>query len=150
MTNLTTNPESRSLIAKSVRRLGDDESRMDKLMVAMWQRMSDLFGTPWQTNYGGVNDPTIKTWGRGLADFTEDQLARGIKACENWAERFPPNLPQFKQLCLTVNRKREQENAKYLLPRKRAGADSEAAQAAFDVARKLGLMNAEPQETGDE
>lgn len=42
-----------------------------------------------------------QTWKRALAEFTEDQIRRGLKHCVQWRGKYPPNLAEFTELCLT-------------------------------------------------
>ena len=44
----------------------------------------------------------FNAWQMALAQFTEDQIARGVKSCQDWTDSFPPTLAQFKKMCLTV------------------------------------------------
>lgn len=71
-------------------------------MVALWKKMRESFGGTWTREYGDIDGEAIWLWQRSLAMFTPNQLARGIKSAQEWTGRFPPNLPQFKDLCLTM------------------------------------------------
>jgi hypothetical protein len=59
--------------------------------------MSGIFGHAWTSAYGASDDN--ETWLEGLADMSPNDIKRGIAACLNWQERFPPTLPQFRALC---------------------------------------------------
>lgn len=71
-------------------------------MVAFWKRMREYFGANWIREYGDVDDEAIQAWQNALKDYGEDQIARGVKACQNWQSAFPPTLGAFLKLCLTV------------------------------------------------
>lgn len=71
-------------------------------MRLLWKRMRESFGQSWVREYGDANDDAIHTWRDSLADFNEQQIARGVKSASEWTDPFPPTLPQFKQMCLTV------------------------------------------------
>lgn len=75
-------------------------------MLAMWKRMREYFGQSWVREYGDATSDAFGSWSDALQGFTEDQLARGVKACQDWRGDFPPNLGQFKGLCLTVRNER--------------------------------------------
>lgn len=79
-------------------------------MVAMWKRMGEYFGQSWVREYGESNGEPIKAWTEALNGFSEAQIARGVKWCQTWTQPFPPNLGQFKNLCLTM-RQEELPNA---------------------------------------
>ena len=58
--------------------------------------MTETFGHAWTSSYG--IEPSA-AWVDGLADMTLDDVRRGLQAVRDWAERFPPTLPQFRELC---------------------------------------------------
>jgi len=37
------------------------------------------------------------TWARGLRDLTTEQLSRGLTACRDSADDWPPSLPQLRR-----------------------------------------------------
>ena len=76
--------------------------RRRRVLVAMWKRMRQYCGQSWTREYGDVNGETINAWMDALGIFTEDQIARGVKSCQDWTKDFPPTLGQFKKLCLTI------------------------------------------------
>jgi len=144
---LTEKPEKHS------RRLSElSDQGNHKLMIALWQRMSDLFGVSWETQYGDVDGTAIKSWSRALADFTTEQLGRGIRACENWQKNFPPTLPQFKELCLTVKHEKPNFTQRRMAAEKtsvmghlESSAKSEVAKR--EVERMRAIMDGEEVET---
>ncbi len=55
-----------------------------------------MFGHQWGSQQGASpND----TWVRGCADLTDKHLARGFSALLDRQSTWPPNLPEFRQLC---------------------------------------------------
>ena len=70
-------------------------------MVTLWQRMAEIFGNQWELNYGAVNQSAFRTWTEGLAAYSEQQIAQGVKQCSRWESGFLPNLGQFARLCLS-------------------------------------------------
>ena len=71
-------------------------------MVALWKRLREYLGLSWTREHGEIDGSDIDTWQDALADFSEAQIARGVKWCQSWDREWPPTLPQFKNLCLTV------------------------------------------------
>jgi len=76
--------------------------RRKAVMVALWKRLREYFGQGWVRSYGDVDGEAIKAWTDALASFTEAQIARGVRSCQDWRKDFPPTLGQFQELCLTV------------------------------------------------
>ena len=101
-------------------------------MVAMWHRLGALFGAAWESQYGTVKDGTMRAWLDALRAFNAEQIGRGIKGCEDWKKDFPPNLPQFKELCLTVKRDKPNFTERRIEQEKAATLKSLAAPAKGD------------------
>ena len=74
--------------------------RRKLVMVTLWQRMREMFGNVWELNYGTADGKSIETWAAGLADYSENQIRKGVKQRSKWDKPFPPNLGQFARLCL--------------------------------------------------
>jgi len=72
-------------------------------MLATWKVLRESVGQSWVREYGDVNGEAIRTWEHALRDFTDDQIARGVRACQSWTKSFPPTIGQFKEMCLTVH-----------------------------------------------
>lgn len=68
--------------------------------------MGHLYGYKWTGFYGDaavsddgdLTDAAI-TWGSGLAGLTGQQIANGLHACLDREDKWPPSLPEFRQLC---------------------------------------------------
>ena len=78
-----------------------------KLMAALWERMTHIYGHRWATSFGeaainrdGDLTDTAKTWATGLSGITPEQIATGLHACCNDASNEWPSLPMFKSKCL--------------------------------------------------
>jgi hypothetical protein len=69
------------------------------LLDKFWARMSEIYGHRWVSSYGAAPSDT---WARGLAGMTREQLARGLAACLKTGYEWPPTLPGFCKLCLTI------------------------------------------------
>lgn len=68
-------------------------------MRRLWRRMADVYGQRWASGYGDVTGPAFETWGRALADVAPEQVGRGIAACLDRPDPWPPSLPEFRALC---------------------------------------------------
>lgn len=68
-------------------------------------RFNAIYGQRWESSYGPPLDdnnkltPTAQTWAKALAELRLDDLSRGLHACLNRADGWPPTLPEFKALC---------------------------------------------------
>lgn len=75
----------------------------DRVIERLWERMGEIYGHRWPSSYG---DDALKgagrTWAKGLAGITPDQVADGISACMASAEPWPPTLPEFRGMCLGI------------------------------------------------
>jgi hypothetical protein len=75
----------------------------EKLVRLLWQRMAEIYGHRWVSSYGDdAGKSTGKTWARGLAGLQPEQIANGIEAALISAEPWPPTLPEFRAMCLSV------------------------------------------------
>lgn len=88
--------------AKSATHSLDSATRRRTVMIALWKRLREYLGLSWTREHGEIDGSDIDTWQDALAEFSEAQIARGVKWCQSWDRDFPPTLPQFKKLCLTV------------------------------------------------
>jgi hypothetical protein len=91
---------------------GKGKTLTPKLLIWMWERMGHIHGRKWTSEYGesAVVDrkltDTAITWGVGLKELTEDQIKEGLRKCinrlstKNNGEVWPPNLPEFKAMCI--------------------------------------------------
>lgn len=73
-------------------------------LVPLWQHMTGIYGHRWATSYG---HEVSETWVRGLADITNEELAKGLRGCLKRSESskragdddWPPTLGEFRILC---------------------------------------------------
>ena len=63
------------------------------------ERMTEVFGHRWTSQFPR---DALDTWAKGLADMDLHQIKRGVEACVAGALAWPPTLPEFRELCLTV------------------------------------------------
>lgn len=83
----------------------EQEQRAELVSVTLWQRLTEIFGPLFVNQFGDLDGPGRQTWKRGLAQYSEHQIRRGIDNCRSWVndsgKSYPPNLPEFSRLCLT-------------------------------------------------
>lgn len=58
--------------------------------------MSSIYGHKWVSAYGPQDDGT---WAVGLSGYTPEQIGRGLRACLDRNDPWPPSLPEFRALC---------------------------------------------------
>jgi len=63
----------------------------------LWLTMSKMYGHKWTSSYGDIDDGT---WYRGLSDLAPAQLGVGLSRCVTREDPWPPNLPEFRAMCL--------------------------------------------------
>ena len=77
-----------------------------RAIAALWSRFAHLYGLRFENCYGPALDesgrlrPIAATWAKALSGFTSDDLARGLRACLDRNDGWPPALPEFRALCL--------------------------------------------------
>jgi hypothetical protein len=75
----------------------------DRVIERLWERMGEIYGHRWPSSYG--DDPLTgagRTWAKGLAGLSAEQIGDGVSACMASAEPWPPTLPEFRALCLGI------------------------------------------------
>lgn len=76
-----------------------------RAIAALWARLTHIYGHRWETSYGpaltdaGELTPIAATWAKALTNFGPDDFGRGLKACLDRADGWPPTLPEFRTLC---------------------------------------------------
>jgi hypothetical protein len=58
--------------------------------------MGEMYGHQWASQQG---DEPNDTWCRGLDDLSAEQFAIGLRSLLKRAEKWPPNLVEFRHLC---------------------------------------------------
>ena len=71
-------------------------STNQKLVAQLWTRMAGLYGQQWT---GGHGDKDDGTWASGLTGLSGADFARGLRACVETGESWPPSLPKFRAWC---------------------------------------------------
>lgn len=83
------------------------EPLSDKIICHTWQRMLSIYGHKWSSHLGLADDGTglitdsAKTWQKGLAGVTLEQLKYGFDMLIFKNHDWPPSLPEFRKLCLS-------------------------------------------------
>jgi len=80
----------------------------------LWAKMTSIYGHRWVSAFGdspehgnesktpGAFTDVGKVWSQGLIGITGKQMAYGLRRALMSAEPFPPNLPEFRALCLGI------------------------------------------------
>lgn len=103
--NLSGSPQStvQSLItsntAYAAKDQPDERSMADNVMDRLNQRMAEIYGHRWTSAY---TRESLDTWAKGLGDMTVERIKCGVEACIAGAHAWPPTLPEFRDLCLTI------------------------------------------------
>lgn len=69
---------------------------MKKRALRVWDRMQEMFGNTFTTQYGHV---PLLTWTQAIDSLSDEQLFRGLRAVAMSGDTFPPTLPKFVALC---------------------------------------------------
>lgn len=81
-------------------------------MRRLWERMVAIYGHKWTSTHGVIPHDEItgsltvtgETWQQGLRGITGQQFGRGLEACITRNDEWPPTLPEFRAMCLSVPR----------------------------------------------
>jgi hypothetical protein len=65
-------------------------------MAKLWERMIEMYGHKFISSYGEVPSDT---WTRALAGCSPQGIAKGIRACFQRQDSWPPTLPEFVEMC---------------------------------------------------
>lgn len=63
----------------------------------LWRRMTAIYGHRWLSSYGPTD--ADDTWLRGLNGLSPSDLGKGLMACVESGDEWPPTLPAFRRLC---------------------------------------------------
>lgn len=75
----------------------------ESLIRRVWLRMTEIYGHKWTSAFGDdAMTGAGETWAKALRDLPPNQLATGIEACAVASDPWPPTLPQFRALCLSI------------------------------------------------
>lgn len=72
------------------------ETLTQRKALRVWDRMQEMFGNTFTTQYGHV---PLHTWSQAIGMMTDEQLLTGLKAVAMSGETFPPTLPKFIAMC---------------------------------------------------
>lgn len=69
----------------------------------LWVRMAEIYGHRWTSAYGdNPNEGAALTWAKGLAGISAKQVGDGLRACVSSSDPWPPTLPEFRGMCLSI------------------------------------------------
>lgn len=90
-----------AISSKASSELGEPQS--DAAIRRLWTCMADIYGHRWVSAYGENPQASAgKMWAKGLRGLSQQQLARGLEAAVVSADPWPPTLPAFRALCLSI------------------------------------------------
>jgi len=69
----------------------------ERHMEALWRRLEAIYGTKFSDQFGTA----IEVWFRTFQEkgIEADDIKRGIDACIDSGDQFPPSLPAFLRMC---------------------------------------------------
>lgn len=94
---LDANLPPQSEVEPSRKRHDLDSLAWDHPIREVWSRFSEIYGHQWASQQG---DEPNETWIEGLHDLSAEQFGIGLRALLGRTESWPPNLVEFRQLCL--------------------------------------------------
>jgi hypothetical protein len=62
--------------------------------------MGEIYGAAWVNQYGENGGSGWATWCKALAGMSINDIAAGVERLFDDLPRYPPNLPQFRDLCI--------------------------------------------------
>ena len=73
-------------------------------MVRLWERMTALYGSRWQIEYGPCTNgdrlaPIAQLWAEALADVDNSAIGTALRKLLDRDALNPPTLPEFLRLC---------------------------------------------------
>ena len=84
-----------------------EEVYPDRMMVKLWERMTQLYGSLWRERFGPATDrngkltETAETWRAALYNqkIQPAEVKVGLETCLTREIAFAPSLPEFLSLC---------------------------------------------------
>lgn len=65
--------------------------------------MQEIYGHKWSSRNGETPEKGCgETWAKALASLTAEQIGRGVEACINSGDPWPPELPPFRMRCFGI------------------------------------------------
>lgn len=74
----------------------------------VWDKMQDVFGSSWVNQYGLAPN---STWIEALAQLSETDINRGLKALLKSRAKYAPNLATFLGMCELVDDRTPEQRA---------------------------------------
>jgi hypothetical protein len=71
--------------------------------------MSSMYGHKWTSAYGLEVDAD-RVWYACLSDIAPEQIKRGLGACKTLMLDWPPSAPEFRRLCLGLDKNSDPEH----------------------------------------
>lgn len=97
-------PQNVSALTPSTANLPTSEQALAQTATrTLWVRMAEIYGHRWTSAYGdNPNEGAAQTWAKGLGGIHPRQLADGLRNCLASADPWPPTLPEFRAMCLSI------------------------------------------------
>jgi hypothetical protein len=80
----------------------------DAVIGHIWKRMLSIYGYKWESHLGrpvddrGQMSDVARTWQKGLAGITVEQIKHGFDVLIFKNHPWPPSLPEFRKICLSA------------------------------------------------
>ena len=69
--------------------------KQEAITTRVWQRMAEIFGSAWTSQYGAVGEGAWQTWCKALSGLEMETVAAGVNRVISEKPKFPPNLQNF-------------------------------------------------------
>lgn len=80
-------------------------------MLRLWRQMGEAFGlNQWAEARGPVDGDQFREWCAGLADYSDQQVCRGLRNVLEFADDRIPTLSEFAELCLVERISRQDQD----------------------------------------
>jgi hypothetical protein len=76
--------------------------------MALWEMMSSMYGHKWTSAYGVEDSNNV--WLACLREISPDQIRQGIKRCNDLFLEWPPSAPEFRRMCLGLDKSDDPEH----------------------------------------
>jgi len=69
-------------------------------MVQVWKELVELYGKKAEIKYGLVGGRVFNSWCKKLNGLRGEDIIRGLSACIERKQEWPPELQEFMRLCI--------------------------------------------------
>ena len=68
-------------------------------MIKLWQWLYKYYGSKCELKYGDIDGDVFGDWSDDLESYGLDDIKRGMLACRERQDVWPPDLMEFLRLC---------------------------------------------------